>query len=310
MVRYRGRFAPSPTGPLHLGSLYSALAGFLQARSSKGQWFVRIDDLDPFRTIPGAADSILRTLECFGLHWDGPTLYQSQRSEAYRHALDLLNEKGLVYPCICTRKALRREAETNARRASAYPGHCRDKKIGRQQPHALRIKTTTRPVCVHDQLQGRIEQNLAEGTGDFIVRRRDRAYAYQLAVVIDDHEQNITEVLRGSDLLDSTPRQVYLQQLLNLPTPDYLHVPVLVDRRGDKLSKQTHAPPVDETDPAETLFYLLHRLNQSPPPELIGAAPSELLEWAITHWDASRLPRLRSIPIESGEAIHERHGMI
>jgi len=229
-------------------------------------------------------------------------LYQSQRAEAYRYALERLEARGLIYPCNCTRKAIRRLAETNARRGSVYPGRCRDKKISRQQPHALRIKTTARPVCVHDRLQGRIEQNLAEETGDFIVRRRDQAYAYQLAVVVDDHEQSITEVLRGSDLLDSTPRQVYLQQMLNLPIPDYLHVPVLVDRRGEKLSKQTHAPPVDETEPAETLFYLLNRLNQSPPAELKGAAPSELLEWAVAHWDVSRLPRIRSLPLESGGA--------
>ena len=287
---------------MHLGSLYSALASFLHARFRKGEWIIRIDDLDPYRTVPGAAESILRTLERFGLHWDGPVLYQRQRSEAYRHALDLLGEKGLLYPCICTRKALRRLAEMNAQRSAAYPGHCRDKKINRHQPHALRIKTTARPICVHDQLQGCIEQNLAEETGDFIVRRRDQAYAYQLAVVIDDYEQNITEVLRGSDLLDSTPRQVYLQQLLELPTPDYLHVPVLVDQRGDKLSKQTHAPPVNEKKPAETLFYLLSRLKQSPPAELKGAAPSELLEWAIAHWDVSRLPRVRSLPLESGGA--------
>ncbi len=250
--------------------------------------------------MPGAAASILRTLERFGLHWDGSVLYQSQRSEAYRHALDLLDEKGLLYSCICTRKALRRSAETSAQRSAAYPGHCRDKKINRQLPHALRIKTTARLICVDDQLQGRIEQNLAEEPGDFIVRRRDQVFAYQLAVVIDDHKQNITEVLRGSDLLDSTPRQVYLQQCLDLPTPDYLHVSVLVDRRGDKLSKQTHAPAVDEKKPAEVFFYLLSRLNQSPPVELKRAAPSELLEWAVAHWDISRLRPVRSLPLESG----------
>jgi len=224
--------------------------------------------------------------------------------------LDLLDEKGLLYPCVCTRKSIRRSAGANAQRTAAYPGFCRGKYISRHQPHALRIKTTARPICIHDQLQGCIEQNLAEQTGDFIVRRRDQAYAYQLAVVIDDHEQNITEVLRGSDLLDSTPRQVYLQQLLELPTPDYLHVPVLVDQRGDKLSKQAYAPPVDEKKPAQTLFFLLNRLNQSPPSELKEAAPSELLEWALAHWDVSRFPRVRSIPLESGEARHDCHGMI
>lgn len=253
---------------------------------------------------------MLRTLERFELHWDGSVLYQSQRSEAYRQALDLLDKKRLLYACICTRKALRRSAGTNPQRVAAYPGHCRDKKIGRHRLHALRVKTTTDPVCVHDQLQGRIEHSLAEEPGDFIVRRRDKAFAYQLAAVIDDHEQNITEVLRGSDLLDSTPRQVYLQQLLGLPTPDYLHVPVLVDRRGAKLSKQTHAPPVNEKKTAEALFFLLERLGQLPPSELKEAAPSELLEWAVAHWDVSPLRRVRSIPLESGVALHDCHGII
>jgi glutamyl-Q tRNA(Asp) synthetase len=282
---------------LHAGSLYAALAGFLQARTRKGGWAVRIEDLDPCRTVPGAADAILRTLERFGLQWDGPVLYQSRRSAVYREALERLEQKGVLYACACTRASILRGTRAGAGAAAVYPGRCRDKQVSRQRPHALRIKTTDTPTRIHDQLQGTIEQTLSEEPGDFIVRRRDQAYAYQLAVVIDDHAQGISEVVRGSDLLDSTPRQVYLQQLLDLPTPAYLHLPVLVDRNGDKLSKQTDAPPVDEKRPGQTLFYLLERLNQSPPAELQAAPPEELLEWATEHWNPTQLPRSRSIPI-------------
>lgn len=274
-----------------MGSLYTALAGFLQARSQNGKWHVRIDDIDPYRTIPGASDKILWTLESHGLYWDGPILYQSRRLEAYQNALEQLDAKGYLYPCTCTRKSLAR-----IRKSAFYPGFCRNKKIAdRNQAHALRVRTDQTVIVFYDELQGRIEQNLAALAGDFIIRRRDKSYAYQLACAVDDNAEHITQVLRGVDLLDSTPKQIHLQRLLGIPSPNYLHMPVLVDKEGNKLSKQTRAQPVDACDPADTLFYLLGLLNQSPPAELQKADCPTLIAWAIAHWDAAKLPKESAI---------------
>lgn len=292
---YRGRFAPSPTGPLHLGSLYAAVAGFLEARSRGGEWLVRIEDVDPQRCRPAHADAILRTLERYGLHWDGPVVHQSRRSAAYAAALDRLRQDGLLYACTCTRKSLQGQGR-NVSGEIRYEGTCRGRSKPPAAPHALRVRAPDCLIEFHDRLQGRYGHNLSHAVGDFILKRRDGAYAYQLAVVVDDAAQGISEVLRGIDLIESTPRQIYLQQLLALPRPTYLHLPVLVDAAGRKLSKQTHARPVECKAPGPTLSWLLRALGHAPPAELCDAPPAELLAWASAAWSAAGLPAVRTLP--------------
>lgn len=292
---YRGRFAPSPTGPLHLGSLYTALAGFLQARSRGGEWLLRIDDADTARVVPGADDSIKRALERFGLAWDGPVVYQSREFPAYQAALDRLDRAGLLYPCTCSRKTLAALPRAAPDLPPAYPGTCRNASRPRSQPHSLRVAAVGAVVAFEDKLQGARRWELARDFGDFIVFRRDGVFAYHLATVVDDARAGVSEVLRGCDLLDSTPLQIHLQRLLGLPTPDYRHVPVIVDRQGAKLSKQNLADAVDGHSPSPTLFALLSLLRQSPPGELRGAPPAELLSWAVASWDASRLAGVASV---------------
>lgn len=284
--RYRGRFAPSPSGPLHLGSLLTALASFLEARSRGGEWLVRIDDIDSRRTRPGAADSILRSLEALGLHWDSGVLRQQQRLDRYREALERLQARELVYACACSRRAL---AESQVH--GIYPGTCRNQHY-KAQPgrHALRVRTTATPIRFEDRVQGEIVQNLAGEVGDFVVYRRDGDYAYHLATVVDDADQGITEVLRGQDLLDSTPRQIYLQQQLDLPTPTYAHTPILIDMGGHKLSKRSLAPEAETRQPQRILAALLAWLRHPLPIALRGASVTDILNWAVADW---RLDRLR-----------------
>ncbi|MGR9100314.1 MAG: tRNA glutamyl-Q(34) synthetase GluQRS [Gammaproteobacteria bacterium] len=293
-----GRFAPSPTGPLHLGSLYTALASYLQARANRGKWLVRIDDLDTPRNVPGAADAILRALDKFGLEWDGDILFQSRKREAYMAALENLKSDNLLYPCTCPRKLLSdyrlNHLESDARE---YPGFCRDKPARYGTPHALRIKTDESPIIFDDGLQDRQTCKLAIDHGDFIVRRRDRIIAYQLSVVVDDNDQEISEVVRGFDLLDSTPKQLYLQQKLRYPSPAYLHVPVILDKTGAKLSKQTHAAPADPSNANTLIFLLLGLLKQSPPAALDGAPAKEQLRWAIANWNPAPLKKFRAITL-------------
>lgn len=295
--QYRGRFAPSPTGPLHLGSLYTALASFLQAKAQQGEWRLRIDDVDSFRTAADATDRILQTLEAFGLQWDGPILHQSSRFEAYRTAIERLELLERLYACTCSRKDLAAYSGENAE-TLIYPGFCRNKNRSTlTDPYALRVITENSTVIFEDALQGTQSQNLAREVGDFIVLRRDRVYAYHLATVLDDFEQGITEVVRGVDLLDSTPRQIYLQRLLGLSTPTYAHVPVLVDSDGIKLSKQTFADPVDERNPSSILVELLTLLNQNPPRDLASASKQDILDWAVRNWDISRISALPTVPV-------------
>ncbi|MGZ8907645.1 MAG: tRNA glutamyl-Q(34) synthetase GluQRS, partial [Methylobacter sp.] len=273
-----GRFAPSPTGPLHLGSLYTALAGFLQARSQQGLWLLRIDDLDTPRNVKGSADAILKTLEVFGLHWDGEVYYQSRHIDVYNDIINDLQRNKLVYPCTCSRKTLAAN-DGGLAQTDIYPGICRDRQTLPDGPHALRVKTDNRIIAFQDELQGLISHNLAEQDGDFVVKRKDRIIAYQFAVVIDDDRQRVNHIVRGFDLLDATPKQIYLQQLLGLATPRYMHVPVIVDEQGYKLSKQTQATAVDLTAPHRVIFDLLVLLKQNPPIELRQASVSELLSW-------------------------------
>ena len=289
----RGRFAPSPTGPLHFGSLVAALASFLEARRCGGEWLLRIEDLDTPRSVPGATDAILRALDRHGLHWDGPVWYQSQRREGYEAALERLSRAGLAYPCTCTRRELATLSIHASDGGPIYPGHCRDGIRQPGRPAAIRLRVTDTPLAFQDAVQGPYAQDLEREVGDFVIRRAAGLFAYQLAVVVDDAAQGITQIVRGGDLLDSTPRQIYLQTLLGLPTPTYAHLPVAVDRRGHKLGKQTGAAPLDLDKPGLALMAALRFLGQNPPFELGGAPPATILAWACTHW---RLERVPSIP--------------
>jgi glutamyl-Q tRNA(Asp) synthetase len=279
---------------LHWGSLYTALASFLDAKSHQGKWLLRIDDLDTPRNVQGAADNILLSLERLGLFWDASVSYQSQSLDVYDDILSKLNKDQLLYPCTCSRKSLTANT-TETLLTDIYPGFCRNRRTPSDRPFALRIKTDQRLIYFQDRLQGSISDNMAEQHGDFVVKRKDQIIAYQFAVVIDDHLQQINHVVRGVDLLDSTAKQIYLQQILGLPTPQYMHVPIIIDQHGDKLSKQTLAKSVDDTNPQLTIFRLLKLLNQKPLPELATCRLSEILDWAIAHWDPVALKNLRNI---------------
>lgn len=289
---YHGRFAPSPTGPLHFGSLVAALGSYLDAKHRLGTWLVRMEDLDTPRCIPEAADDILRTLEAYKLHWDGEVMYQSQRGASYEAALQQLKNLGAVYPCSCTRKEIADSALLGIE-GPVYPGTCRNGIAAGREARAWRARTGFSPshfsllsshIVFDDAIQGRISQNLASDIGDFVVKRADGLFAYQLAVVVDDAMQGITHIVRGADLLLSTPRQIYLQRLLDLPTPTYMHLPVVVNAQGEKLSKQTLAQPIEKNKAAETLFAALEFLHQQPPAELKSGRAEEILEWAVAHW--------------------------
>lgn len=299
MASYIGRFAPSPTGPLHVGSLIAATASYLQARSLLGTWLLRIEDLDPPREMPDASNEILRTLEAYGFTWDGAVLYQSRRHAIYQAVLERLTAAGLVYPCACTRSEIA-DSTLEGPHGPIYPGTCRDGLPSGRAPRALRVRSAGAGIDYVDALLGPQHHDLETEAGDFVVRRADGLTAYQLAVVIDDALQGVTQVVRGSDLLDSTPRQIHLQRLLGLPTPDYLHVPVAVNARGEKLSKQTGAAPVAQDRPAMTLVAVLKFLGQRPPAELCDANLDALWQWAISHWDAARLPRVRKLTVYAG----------
>lgn len=262
---YKGRFAPSPTGPLHFGSLVAALASYLDARSVNGDWLVRMEDLDTPRTVPGADRHILRTLEQFGFEWHEPVIYQSRRSEAYQAALDQLRRRNLAYPCSCSRREIS---------GSVYPGTCRNGVMEPGKPQAWRVRVD--------------DAGVARDAGDFVVVRSDGLFAYQLAVVVDDAAQGITDIVRGADLLDSTPRQNYLQKLLGFPQPRYLHVPIVTNAAGEKLSKQTLAPPLNSVQPISELRDALRFLGQ-PVPE--AATPSGIVRAAIANWNPETIPR-------------------
>ena len=297
---YRGRFAPSPSGLLHFGSLVAAVGSFLQARSQGGTWLVRMEDLDPPREQAGAAAGILADLEAFGLTWDGEVVYQSERQPAYEDALAALDALGLTYSCSCSRRDI---AEAGSGGGSAYPGTCRG---GARHPDAAlatRVRVPDGLIHFRDRLQGELIENLAADVGDFILRRRDRLIAYQLAVVVDDAAQEITEVVRGTDLLGSTARQICLQQLLGLPTPTYMHLPIAVRPNGDKLSKQTGARPIRSAPHGRAIAEALRFLQHPPPPELDGAPPAELLSWGVASWAPDRLVGLEKIPWERPPAL-------
>jgi glutamyl-Q tRNA(Asp) synthetase len=283
---YVGRFAPSPTGALHFGSLLAALASWLDARRAGGRWLVRMEDLDSPRVMPGAADAILRQLEDFGLQWDGAVVHQSCRLGLYRDALE--NLRAHCYACACTRKELE-DSALAIDGARIYPGTCRDGLAAGKTARALRLRTGDEAIRFVDRVQGAISQSLRRDIGDFVVQRADGLFAYQLAVVVDDAAQGVTDVVRGADLLDSTTRQIHLQRLLGYATPHYLHLPVAANAQGEKLSKQTKAADARVTDiPAALRF-----LGLDPP---TGLAVRELPAWATGQWDPARIPRARAIP--------------
>ncbi|MFZ5723852.1 MAG: tRNA glutamyl-Q(34) synthetase GluQRS [Pseudomonadota bacterium] len=286
---YTGRFAPSPTGPLHIGSLTCALASFLDARAAGGRWLVRIEDLDPPREQPGAAADILRSLEQHGLAWDGDVVFQSTRGELYAAALEQLAAGGHAFRCPLSR------AQLDAF-GGRHPGRAASEQVAVEgDDFAWRLNVPDRDITFVDRIRGLQACNLARQEGPFVVRRRDGLFAYQLAVVVDDHAQGITDVVRGSDLLDSTPRQLWLLECLGLPAPRYAHIPVLVDADGNKLSKQDRATPVNAGNRLPNLRLALAALGQDVPPD--AATPEELLAAAIAGWRPARIPRQASVPL-------------
>ena len=297
---YKGRFAPSPTGPLHFGSLIVATASYLEAKINFGDWIIRLEDLDKPREVAGATTSILQTLEAFGFEWKGEMLFQSQRIEAYQAALDNLKIRNLVYPCCCSRKEIADSATGVGSEGLIYPGTCRNglskRNILKRSDHlAYRIKVAQIALEFNDAIQGKITQNLATDIGDFVLKRADGLFAYQLAVVLDDAMQGITHVVRGADLLGSTPRQIYLQQLLDLTTPHYSHVPIACNVRGEKLSKQTLAQAVDTKNTNQHLWKALTFLGQSPSQDLQHERLDVVWEWAKAHWALCNVPKQRAI---------------
>lgn len=283
-----GRFAPSPTGLLHFGSLVAATASYLSARQAGGRWLLRIEDLDKAREQPEAAATIIRTLEAYGLCWDGEILYQSQRLTAYHEALITLSDH--TYPCTCTRKMLQSQSQVG-NYGLIYPNTCRNHPSLPlpQQAYAIRVRTHDEPICFTDQIQGHYCQRLASELGDFVIRRADGIFAYQLAVVVDDAFQGVNQIVRGADLLDNTPRQIHLQQLLGLPQPRYAHVPLALNEHGQKLSKQNLAPALNMDARLTTLVACLRFLKQDCPAASEFATLEECWQWALQHWDIKRI---------------------
>ncbi|CAN1604544.1 glutamyl-Q tRNA(Asp) synthetase [Pseudomonas mediterranea] len=285
---YIGRFAPTPSGHLHFGSLVAALASYLDARAAGGRWLLRMEDLDPPREEPGAQVAILKALESYGFEWDGEMVRQSERHEVYDQVINRLFSQGLAYACTCSRKQL--EAYQGV-----YPGLCRNAGHGTEDA-AIRLRVPELEYHFIDRVQGEFRQHLGREVGDFVIRRRDGLYAYQLAVVLDDAWQGVTDVVRGADLLDSTPRQLYLQELLGLPQPRYLHVPLITQPDGHKLGKSYRSPPLAAGQATPLLCRALRALGQEPGVELVDASPRELLAWGVRHWDAARIPRTMTLP--------------
>jgi glutamyl-Q tRNA(Asp) synthetase len=339
LANYCGRFAPSPTGPLHFGSLVAALGSYLDAKYHQGKWLVRLEDLDTPRIMKGAADDILHTLEAFGLYWDDAVLYQSHRLLAYEDELHKIQSIGAAYPCACTRKEIA-DSALQGIEGQIYPGTCRNHVPKGREGRAWRVRTDfpfrdclsnvnavaesgvsansppsgnskslagasvpvdilRNPTIIHfnDMLQGSLTQYLENEIGDFVVKRADGLFAYQLAVVVDDAFQGVTHVVRGSDLLSSTPRQIYLQQLLGFNSPVYMHLPVAVNNQNEKLSKQTLAKPIDRQNISLTLLRALNFLRQQIPADVASCKAEELLKWAVTNWNKEKLKGIAKLPV-------------
>ncbi len=285
--RYVGRFAPTPSGYLHFGSLVAALASYLDARAVGGRWLLRMEDIDPPREMPSAQQAIVETLSSYGFEWDGDMQRQSERHAAYGAAIERLLDEGLAYACTCSRKQLQGYP-------GPYPGFCRDAGHGLDDA-AIRLRVPDREYGFTDRVQGEFRQHLGREVGDFVIRRRDGLIAYQLAVVLDDAWQGVTDVVRGADLLDSTPRQLYLQEVLSVPQLRYLHLPLIIQPDGHKLGKSYRSPPLQPHEASPLLLRALRALGQQPPAELNDALPADILAWAVPHWDAQRIPRARTL---------------
>lgn len=285
---YRGRFAPSPTGDLHLGSLVAAIASYCQAKANNGEWLIRIEDIDETRSVAGAAQQIIATLGRFGLHSDAPVIHQTadDRQQAYTQALQALTQRQLTYPCTCTRKDLQHSA--------IYPGTCRHRQTPCSEAHSIRLKTDNQHFEFTDLFQSLQRQNIADQSGDFNIKRKDGLFCYQLAVVVDDADQGITEVVRGIDIMESTSRQMYLIQQLGLAQPQYAHFPVITDIHNNKLSKQNHAQAVTDEDPYSTTLLAL-KLLQQPLPVLKTQSQAKLLKHAVKNWQVKPLMALTEI---------------
>jgi glutamyl-Q tRNA(Asp) synthetase len=287
-MSYVGRFAPTPSGSLHFGSLVAAVASYLDARANLGRWLVRIEDLDPPRTAPGSIDAILLCLDTFGLHWDGVPMLQSQRQQAYQEALEQLQQQGLIYTCNCSRAQFQTDPLYTCRCLTHPPS---------TPSVARRIALPHKNITIDDVIIGPQTQHLADDVGDFVVQRKDQLYSYQLAVVVDDAEQNISHVIRGSDLYHQTPRQVWLQTCLSYKQPIYGHLPIITNNQGQKLSKQNLAQPLDVTQAPALLSEALERLGQATPCTFRQAPVEEQLAWAVAQWDINRVPKRMQDPI-------------
>lgn len=284
---YIGRFAPTPSGHLHFGSLVAALASYLDARSAGGRWLLRMEDLDPPREMPGAQAAIIEALHRYGFEWDGEWIRQSDRHDAYAQVVERLFSQGLAYACTCSRKQL--EGYNGV-----YPGFCRN--AGHSMKNAaIRVRVPELEYAFMDRVQGEYRQHLGRDVGDFIIRRRDGLYAYQLAVALDDAAQGVTDIVRGADLLDSTPRQLYLQELLGLSQPRYLHVPLIVQPDGHKLGKSYRSPALTPEQATPLLLRALRTLGQPTDDRLEHASPRQVLDCAIAHWDAALIPRTHTL---------------
>ena len=292
-----GRFAPSPTGPLHLGSLVAALGSYLLAKSSGGTWLLRMEDLDQPRLVQGVADDMLATLELLGFQWDGEVVYQSRRTEQYRDAAQELIRRRLAYPCGCTRSEIAQIASAPHEDGLVYPGLCREGLPPQKVERALRVKVYDEVIAFDDLIMGHYSQHLTSSCGDFVIHRADGPYAYHLAVVVDDAAFGVNQVVRGADLLSSTPRQIYLQRIFGYQVPRYAHLPLVTGPDGSKLSKRDHAVSIAagcdlSRQGGALLLSALRFLGQSPPPELEGAAPGEILQWGVANLDLSAIPRV------------------
>lgn len=293
---YRGRFAPSPTGPLHFGSLITAVGSYLQAKHMHGEWLLRIDNIDPPREQKGATDDILKTLESFGFEWDTDVLYQNNRLQRYQEAVDALVKQHLAYPCSCSKRSILKETgQTDGE--IVYPGLCRNGSLLKLENsngvhnYSIRLRCNREAIRFNDLLQGKQSINIEKQKGDFVIQRRDRHFSYHLASGIDDAEQGITEVVRGADLLNCTPCQIHVQQMLGLSSPQYCHLPIALNDEGQKLSKQSHAKAITAENSVVLLYEALKFLGQIPPLELIKASQEELWNWAKTHWRLDLVPK-------------------
>jgi glutamyl-Q tRNA(Asp) synthetase len=287
---YIGRYAPSPTGPLHFGSLVAAVASYLDARSHDGRWLLRMEDLDKPREMPGAADDILRMLEAYGFEWDGSILYQSERHDRYQSVLDRLIAADWVYPCNCSRREVTEIARAGIE-GPVYPGTCRNGLSHKRAARAWRFKTEAAHLVFKDQIQGMFDHRMQQDVGDFILKRADGQFAYQLAVVVDDADQGITHVVRGADLLNSTSRQILLQYSLHLPSPHYAHIPVVAGPDGQKLSKQTGAQAITQSNANLMLVNAMRFLGMNTPDELEMETLDAIWNWAKLHWHLEAVPR-------------------